>query len=314
MQITFAHFSNGKERTWRSVNVSKFTTPPAPSLDKRSSKGDQFSVTLDPNNPDTYAIQATYDKDVQLSLSFTRDPNVPGFKLGSGPRGGLSYFGHVKDAKPSTSYTPDRDAGQDGYAGHRFWPKASVSGIVRMGSTTLDLQNSSGLFIHAVQGRRPNLLASRWNFANFYSPPSDPTSSADQQDSVALLMMEFTTTAQHNHRKVNVGSVVVNGELVAVTMGGSDVPEGSGNKAEHQQLQLDQDTGYNTPRNLNFVWAGPAISDRSKTVKANVQFDTSKGLAEKVDVLAEIPYFIKKVVNVVSGAKPYIYEVRANNL
>jgi hypothetical protein len=35
-----------------------------------------------------------------------------------------------------------------------------------------------------------------------------------------------------------------------------------------------------------------------------------KGLIEKVDVLAEIPYVIKSVVNYVAGTKPYIYQVR----
>lgn len=304
VQITFAHF-DGKSRAWRSVNVSHFTTPPSPSLDKRSSKGDNFSVTLDPKQPDCYKIQATYDKDTQLTLNMTRSPNAPGFKLGTGPRGGISYFGTVKPEKTSGSYMPDRDAGHDGYAVHRFWPSASVSGVVRIGQTMLDLNGSSGIFIHAVQGRRPNLLASRWNFADFQCIPKSP-----EEDQVSLIMMEFTTTAQHKHRKVNVGSVVVNGELVAITIGGSDVPQGSGNEAAHQELALDKDTGYNAPNKISFEWTGPAIADRSKTVKANVTLDASQGLAEKVDVLAEIPYFIKKVVNVVSGAKPYVYQVR----
>lgn len=303
VQITFAHF-DGKQRAWRSVNVSHFTTPASPSLDKRSCKGDQFSVVLDPKEPDCYKIQATYDKDTQLTLNVTRSPNVPGWKLGTGSRGGISYFGSVKPEKQSSKgYMPDRDAGADGYAVHRFWPSASVTGVVRIGQTMLDLAGSSGIFIHAVQGRRPNLLASRWNFADFQSIPKSP-----EEDQVSLIMMEFTTTAQHKHAKVNAGSIVVNGELVAVTMGGPPQVT-DGNKAEHQDLALDKDTGYNAPKTVSFEWSGPAIADPSKTVKANIKLDATQGLAEKVDVLAEIPYFIKKVVNVVSGAKPYVYQV-----
>ena len=38
--------------------------------------------------------------------------------------------------------------------------------------------------------------------------------------------------------------------------------------------------------------------------------NASKGLIEKVDVLAEIPYVIKTMVNYVAGTKPHIYQVR----
>lgn len=33
------------------------------------------------------------------------------------------------------------------------------------------------------------------------------------------------------------------------------------------------------------------------------------GLIEKVDVLAEIPYVVRKALSAVTGTKPYIYQV-----
>ena len=36
----------------------------------------------------------------------------------------------------------------------------------------------------------------------------------------------------------------------------------------------------------------------------------TKGLIEKVDVLGQIPYLLKKFVNYAAGTKPYIYTVR----
>ena len=33
-----------------------------------------------------------------------------------------------------------------------------------------------------------------------------------------------------------------------------------------------------------------------------------QGLIEKVDVLAEIPFMVRKIVNYVAGTKPYIYQ------
>jgi hypothetical protein len=38
------------------------------------------------------------------------------------------------------------------------------------------------------------------------------------------------------------------------------------------------------------------------------------GLIEKVDVMAEIPGFVKAVVSYVAGAKPYIYQASCSDL
>ena len=322
IQLTFGHFdtsSPGAKRTWKSVNVSHFVTPPpagkagAPALDKRSSKSDQFSITVDPANPDIYVLEGKYDSDVQVSLEFKRTPGVPGWKLGAGPRGGFSYFGKLKagTAKSNPSI-PDITAGSDGYAVHRFWPRAEVKGIVRMGGQVLDLANSRGTFIHAIQGMRPDTLACRWNFADFQS---------SVEDKVSLVMMEFTTTTAYKRQVVNVGSVVVDDKLVAVTLGGTGLKHGG--KAEHQDLALDKDTGYNAPRKIAFEWTGPAIEAPSANVSASILLDLAatpapadgsyqtKGLVEKVDVMGEIPYIIKKVVHAVAGAKPFVYQVRS---
>lgn len=295
------------ETIWRSINVTNFVTSPA-GLDKRSSKADQFSITCkpssDPSYPEKYVINANLSDDLQLSLDVSRPASVPGFKVGKGSKGGFSYFGADLD-KP------------EGYVVHRFWPRTVVSGhIIHKGQART--VKGVGMLVHAIQGMRPNLVASRWNFAHFQS---------NAHGGVSAIQMEFTTLDTHGRYGagsggvvVNVGSLVLGGKLAVVTAETKwpdEVPEESSpvmSRATHLGPVHDPDTGYKLPTALDFRWAGPSILPASQgTVSASLYVDVGnpsapKGLIEKVDVLAEIPYVIKTMVNYVAGTKPYIYQ------
>lgn len=83
--------------------------------------------------------------------------------------------------------------------------------------------------------------------------------------------------------------------------------------ATHSNSIKDKDTGYEAPGSIQFQWE----SDRQGAggrVKAEVSAGQGiqlgqNGLMEKVDVLAEIPYVIRKGLAAVTGTKPYIYQV-----
>jgi Svf1-like C-terminal lipocalin-like domain/Svf1-like N-terminal lipocalin domain len=303
-----------QETTWKSLNVTNFATPPPPNslrtFDKRSSKSDQFTVfhketPSDAQYSESYDISANLGDDLQISLTVSRPKGVPGFKLGRSPRGGFSYFG--KDIE-----------NPDGYVVHRFWPRTHCTGhIIRKGKAIE--ANGAGMFVHAIQGMRPNLVAARWNFADFQS---------DELGGTSAIQMEFTTTDAYGHKgsgsggvRVNVGCIVIAGKLVAVTgeTVWSDQPVSQDatvkSRTVHLQPEHDPDTGYNAPTNLHFEWAGPSVSSIAKgNVKAVLDVDVGgraapKGLVEKVDVLAEIPFVLKAFVNYVAGTKPYIYQV-----
>ena len=320
IQFTFRLYdpATGKNE-WRSTNVTNFVTAPSTGSakhDKRSCKSDQFSILVDPAHPDTYTIEGNYDANTQVSLKFKRADGAPGFKLGSGPKGGMTYFGAEKaNAGPKDRDTPDVSSGTDGYVIHRFWPRCMVSGIVRTGSEVLSLDSGArGIFIHAIQGMRPNLVASRWNFGYF--------NSTDEKEGVSLVMMEFTTTSSYGSKVINIGSVVVDDQLVAVVSDGT---------VQHlDTTPVDADTGYAAPGKMHFEWKNGrsllpsmgAQSSENNKVSADVLLDIStnepaqagkprsfSGLIEKVDVLAQIPYLVKKVISYVAGTKPYIYTV-----
>lgn len=299
---------NTKEMTWKSINVTNFVTPP-PGLDKRSSKADQFSITHKSHPgtdyPEVYTITANLGEDLQIALDVKRPAGVSGFKVGKGPKGGYSYFGADLN-KP------------DGHVVHRFWPRTEGQGVIVWKGRAVEAKGP-GMFVHAIQGMRADTVASRWNFANFQS---------DEHGGVSAIQMEFTTTNSYGKKgsgsgfvAVNVGAVVLGGKLAIVTAETKWPEEPQDDKAEvisraaHTRTAQDPDTGYAAPTELTFRWAAPSLIDDSKgQVDATLTVDVGapnepKGLIEKVDVLAEIPYVIKTMVNYVAGTKPYIYQV-----
>lgn len=296
-----------KKKVWKSVNVSNFVTPP-PRLDRRSSKADQFSITYkatpdDPESAESYDISTTqaFGSDIQLHLKIKRPASIPGYKIGQGPQGGYSYFGHDP-------------AHAEGYVVHRFWPHFTASGDVILSGKHTSFQGR-GMFVHAIQGMRPNLVASSWNFANFQS---------FEHGGVSAIQMEFKTCKSHGKHGagsggvyINIGSLVVGGKLAAVTAETKWPDEEQAEKpvisrATHLNLVLDPDTKYEVPTGVEFQWQGPSLSS-PEPLKAKIHVELGdvghpKGLIEKVDVLAEIPYFVKVAVNYMAGTKPYIYQ------
>jgi len=293
------HNPKTNETIWKSVNVSNFVSAP-PGLDKRSCKADEFSITFKSDPTPSYSIRANLSNKLQVFVDISRSASVPGFKIGKGPQGGYSFFGR-NTAKP------------DGYVVHRFWPLTTASGHVVHEGKAISM-DGQGMFVHAIQGMRPNLVASAWNFAHFQSV---------EHGGVSAIQMEFTTNETHGRKgensgpvTVNVGSIVLAGRLVAVTAEtkwpdeerrvGVDVVS----RAIHTDALRDSDTGYQCPRAIVFEWetAANVEQDVKGRIEAKLAVDVTQGLVEKVDLLAEIPYVVRMAVNYVAGTKPFMYQ------
>ncbi|KAK0557378.1 putative cell survival pathways protein [Tilletia horrida] len=335
IQFTFKYFNpKTGEKVWKSVAVTHFVTPPPSGsgrkvFDKRSCKSDQFTVLFDshPDGSESYDISASFDQELQITYKYTRPAAAKGWKLGAGPTGGKSIFGSNPDSP-------------DGYVVHRFWPQAKTSGHIMLKGNLIDA-TGNGMFVHAIQGMRPNLVAATWNFANFQS---------DALGGVSAILMEFTTTPQYGEPKpegerqeavsvstawsgverekvtVTIGSITVAGNLVAVVgstgVKGSRLSSTSQTAAEHLNPVQDPETGYDAPKQIRYVWDGPALDSATGKGKAGVQVkadvsidlgapypaSASKGLIEKVDLLGEMPAVVKKLVNYAAGTKPFIYQ------
>ncbi|WFC98590.1 Putative cell survival pathways protein [Malassezia yamatoensis] len=308
MTFKYFHPTTGR-KIWKSTKAEGFTPL---DTDRRCTKSSAFNVTLKdlPDGEQEYMIQANLDKDVQLMYSMKRPAKAHGWKLGQGERGGFTYFGEsVK--------TPA------GYVVHRFWPYAVTSGMIVLDGAAIEAKGQ-GTFVHAIQGMRPNLVASRWNFCTFQSP---------EQDGVTAMIMEFTTTSDYGILHVNsdgssskrtpqtvtIGSLVHKGELISVVASTRDLDASSDAASRHSQtriqhLDLTQDdfTGYKVPQAISYHWDGHTIQNK-KAISADLRLELgepafTKGLVDKVDVMEEIPFFVKKLVNYVAGTKPYIYQ------
>lgn len=120
--------------------------------------------------------------------------------------------------------------------------------------------------------------------------------------------------------KVNIGCVYTSSlpKSALIVTGQTHAPEGTTawptpNKdvsvAEHLRVAKDDFTGYDAPHGLAFEWAAPR-ADGAGNASASVKVDDAmSGLMEKVDVLAEIPYVLRKGLAAVTGTKPFIFQV-----
>ncbi len=130
-------------------------------------------------------------------------------------------------------------------------------------------------------------IAAKWNFVNFQTP------------TYSAVMMEYTTPPSYGSTVVNVGGLARDGEIICA---------GSSNSVEHTEIQTDPDVDWPEPKAVKFSWSGKTKD--GKDVVAEVAGPLGKRL-DRVDVLAEVPKFVKSIVGGVVGTKPYIYQVWA---
>ncbi|KAI8984771.1 oxidative stress survival, Svf1-like protein [Mycotypha africana] len=250
---------------FKNINMSnKFEL----SKDKKSVKTDFFNIQLDTAQR-IYKVNITHP---ELVVSLDFECIDKGFKVGEGK----TYLGG------------DRSSAA-GFVSHKFWPRAAAKGTFIIDQKIFEVEGQ-GMFIHAIQGMQPHLIASNWNFANFQST-----------NGCSIGMMQFQTTKQYGSVNINQGSLVLNDKLVCVSIE---------NHVELSDKKKDPDTEYDIPQLVEFTWKGKTIkadeSDTPKDVAITMKVHPSN-LIDKIDVLAEIPYFIRKLVQSLI-VKPYIYQ------
>lgn len=207
---------------------------------------------------------------------------------------------------------------------HRFLPLVNTSGTLVVDGQLVDAKGN-GMFVHAMQsGMLPNLIAARWNFCFFASGGGNAEDT--ELGSVRAIQMEFGTTDGYGpagknsgRTKVNVGMVYCsalsenNAFLVVGETGGAGegvYPAGNTDKciATHLHEEKDAETGYLAPHGMSFSWEGDRIDGKGRAKASLDAEDVWSGLVEKVDVLAEIPYVLRKALAAATGTKPFIFQ------
>ncbi|KAK4617867.1 Survival factor 1 [Fulvia fulva] len=168
---------------------------------------------------------------------------------------------------------------------HKFWPRCNVEGTIMTKEGPVDFKGK-GVFIHALQGMKPHFAAAKWNFCYFQTPM------------YTAIMMEYTTPPSYGETKVNVGGIVKDGEVIFA--GASPLL-----KAEHTEIKGDPDNDWPEPSAVAFAWDGKTKD--GKELHAEVKGALGPR-TDRVDVMGEVPKFVKQIVAGAAGTKPYIYQ------
>ncbi|KAF1737671.1 Survival factor 1 [Beauveria bassiana] len=170
-----------------------------------------------------------------------------------------------------------------GWMRHAFWPRCAVEGTITTADGPVDFAGR-GLYIYALQGMKPHHAAARWSFLNFQGP------------SHSAVMMQFTTPPSYGCTVVNVGGVAADGAIVGA---------GCGSTVNHTAIETDPESGWPAPTKATFAWH---VKDKDgNPVEAEIDAALGKRI-DRVDVMAEVPAFVKRIVAGAVGTKPYIYQ------
>lgn len=262
------HDDKPEECVWTSTN-----------LEDIEAKGTEFNahnIFISLNEDATeYTIHSEVSEDSIVDIKVKRVAD--GFKIGET---GTSLYG-------------EDDKNPWGSMRHVFWPRASMSGTIKVKGVDVELHDELSMYVMALQGMKPHHAAARWNFVNFQGPTS------------SLVAMEFTTPPSYGSCVVSIGAVSQNGKLLYT----------SANAKVHHIDAKEDEVGWPAPKKIQFDVNGPSIdaTDVEAVAGENSYEGTLDGTLDgnliiRVDVMSELPGFVKKVANNLTGVKPYIYQ------
>lgn len=185
--------------------------------------------------------------------------------------------------KDGTSYFGTDPKNPWGSMRHAFWPCCAVEGTIATKDQTYDL-GGRGVFIMALQGMKPHHAAARWNFINFQTP------------TYSAVMMEYTTPPSYGSTTVNVGGIVKDGEIIYA---------GTTNSVAHTETGQDEGSDWPAPKSIKWEWSGKTTDDKALTAEVNGALGSR---LDRIDVMAEVPGFIKSIAGSVAGTRPYIFQ------
>ncbi|CDO93868.1 unnamed protein product [Kluyveromyces dobzhanskii CBS 2104] len=276
-QFTFRvyHKENPADQIWTSVKLENFR------LEGTNFFADNLSIIMNEEGTEV-EFKSTVDKHVEVDFTIHRA--VPGVKVGEDP----------------TTYYGDDITQPWGSMKHVFWPRNHISGKITAKNeeenVNIDLEFSKdqkqySMFVKAIQGMKPHHAAKSWTFLNF------------QSEKYSAVLMEFTTPRSYANTKVNVGIVCDTENILSVTVD---------NNAEYLKPEVDS-VGWPVPKEIAVSFKGVSADVPDDAVEAAEPFNALvsghlDNLVERVDVMAEIPTFVKNIVSGVAGTKPYIYQ------
>ncbi|SCU98432.1 LAFA_0G17876g1_1 [Lachancea sp. 'fantastica'] len=277
-QLTFRVYNvqTPEFNIWTSTRLENFR------IDGPNFYADNLAIEMDAAGSQV-TFKASVSPDTTIDLTFDR--TVPGVKVGDN----------------ATTYYGDNVEQPWGTMRHIFWPRNMCHGSLKVdvsiGSekpSYKDIvfsqeQPAYSMFVMAIQGMKPHHAAKSWNFLNF------------QSETHSAVLMEFTTPKSYANTKVSIGILCSKDDIISVTID---------NIVTHVDPQVDS-VGWPVPQGLKVEFNGVSAHaediEKASPVTA-LASGPLKQLVERVDVMKEIPTFVKNIVSGVAGTKPYIYQ------
>lgn len=276
-QFTFKvyHSERLDEQLWTSVKLENFR------IEGTNFYADNLSIEMNEEGTQVH-VKSTVSEDV--TVDFTIKKIVSGVKVGENP---ITYYGDDVEQPWGTMR-------------HVFWPRNQLSGILRAKNEetgvniNLEFANEKhnySMFVMAIQGMKPHHAAKSWNFLNY------------QSETHSAVLMEYTTPKSYANTKVSIGIICSHDSVLAVTID---------NDVQHLNAEIDS-VGWPIPKEIAISFSGVPSTAKEEELATVAPFAAAargslEHLVERVDVMAEIPTFVKNIVSGVVGTKPYIYQ------
>lgn len=109
--------------------------------------------------------------------------------------------------------------------------------------------------------------------------------------------MEFTTPPAYGTTVVTVGGIAVDGEILFA---------GAMPAVKHNKTAPDSDNAWPEPLDATYDWNGKTAYGKDAIAQLSGSLVPR---TDRVDVMGELPKFVKTIVAGAAGTKPYIYQV-----
>lgn len=109
--------------------------------------------------------------------------------------------------------------------------------------------------------------------------------------------MEFTTPPAYGTTVVTVGGIAIDGEILFA---------GAMPVVKHNKTAPDSDNAWPEPLDATYDWEGKTSDGKDASAQLSGSLIPR---TDRVDVMGELPKFVKTIVAGAAGTKPYIYQV-----
>eukprot|EP00158_Paraphelidium_tribonemae_P008901 Partr_v1_DN28720_c3_g3_i2_m62922 putative Survival factor 1 len=167
---------------------------------------------------------------------------------------------------------------------HQFLPIGRVSGQLFMpGKPSLEVSGYATI-LRGLQSNKPHCIATRWDMFQLLDGPRGD----------AMILLQCKTPKLFSRQAITQSILVRGGRIICCS---------SRAYARHLDTILDASNGYELPSRVEYRMDGVGVD--GSVVKAVSEVQT-KVLTTKIDILAELPFLLRKLLQVLI-AKPFTY-------